>query len=105
MMQTINAAKVFCQAQIDAGGSTLPRDEDPFKDDLGYGAAITVASVKPNSPLTWEILKNVMQGLWNYLIIDGRYVEAEFDVWHGDQLRVGRGMIEAAPSFPGTATS
>ena len=55
----------------------LPLSEDPFDDDLGYGAAIFIVSVKPRDRLTWGILKGIIQGLWNFLVVDGRYMVCE----------------------------
>lgn len=52
----------------------LPRTEDPFRDDLGYGAAIFIASVKVRDRITWGILKGITQGLWNFLVEEGRYM-------------------------------
>lgn len=52
----------------------LPLTEDPFHDDLGYGAAIHVVSIKPRRRITWGILKGIVQGLWNFLVEEGRFV-------------------------------
>ena len=52
-----------------------------------------------------------MQGLWDFLVIDGHYVEAEFEITYwafGEQL-VGRGSIEASsvrpPPSPSSSSS
>lgn len=55
----------------------LPLTEDPFVDDLGYGAAITVVSTKPHHPITWLVLKGVMQGLRGFLVEEGRFMVSE----------------------------
>ena len=55
----------------------LPQSEDPFDDDLGYGAAIFIVSVKPRHRITWGILKGITQGLWNFLVEEGRYMVCE----------------------------
>lgn len=57
-----------------SGDMPLPTTEDPFEDDLGYGAAIHVVSTDPRHRLTWLILKGIMQGLYDFLIAQGRFV-------------------------------
>ena len=79
------------------GDGPLPRSEEPFHEDLGYGAVIEVVSSRPDHRLTWGILKDAMNGLWEFLVIDGRYVESEFDIYHGALDLVGRGTIREAP--------
>lgn len=95
---TINSARTYCEQQLEQGGdSQLPRNEDPFHEDLGYGAAINVVSSRPDHRLTWGILKDAMDGLWEFLVVEGRYVESEFDIYHGALDLVGRGTIREAP--------
>ena len=55
----------------------LPSTEDPFDDDLGYGAAIHVVSTNVRHRLTWGILNAVMQGLWDFLIEGRRFLVCE----------------------------
>ena len=98
MRNTVRSARRYCKAQVEAGSEgPLPWDEDPFVEDLGWGAAINVISARPDHRLTWQLLEDITQGLWNYLILDEHFLEAEFEVMHGVLGRVGRGTVEAAP--------
>ena len=69
------------------------------------GAAIDVVSARPDYRLTWVILRNAMEGLWEFLVVDGRYMECEFDIYHGALDLVGRGTIRDAPQDPNTDVS
>lgn len=101
MQDTINAAENYCNLQIQRSGDVpLPLTEDPFHDDLGYGAAIHVVSTKPRHRITWGILKGTVQGLWNFLVEESRYVEAEFHVSYAEIGFVGRGSITEAAKAP-----
>lgn len=98
MRNTINSARTYCEQQLEQeGDGPLPRSEDPFREDLGYGAAIYVVSSQPDHRLTWGILKDAMNGLWGFLVLEGRYVESEFDICHGESDLVGRGTIREVP--------
>ena len=98
MHNTINSALGYCEQQLEQeGDSPLPRSEDPFHEDLGFGAAIDVVSARPDHRMTWGILKNAMDGLREFLVEDGRYVECEFDICHSLWDLVGRGTIKEAP--------
>ena len=98
MRNTIISARDYCQQELEQGGDDpLPRRQDPFQEDLGYGVAIDVVSARPDHRLTWGILKDVMDGLWEFLIVEGRYVESEFNICHGSLNLVGRGMISGTP--------
>ena len=98
MIKTINAARDFCEQQLEEKGDCpLYPDWEPFKEDLDYGAAVTVFSSRPDRRLTWSIVKDAMEGLWTFLVIDGRFVESEFDIHHGPLGLVGRGTVEDAP--------
>ena len=96
---TIISARSYCAQHLAQKGDVpLPSSEDPFHEDLGYGAAINVVSVKPDHPLTWGILKNTMDGLWEFLIVEGRFSESTFDIVHKDWgIIVGRGTIIEVP--------
>lgn len=103
LQSTINSARTYCEQQLEHGGDRpLPRSEEPFLEDLGYGAAIDVVSARPDYRLTWGILKDAMQGLWDFLVIEGRHVECEFDIYHGVLDLVGRGTLKEAPEAPET---
>lgn len=66
----------------------LPQSEDPFDDDLGYGAAVHVVSTRPRHRLTWRILRGIMQGLWDVLVEQGRYLVCERgDLLSGPEMR------------------
>ena len=98
MRSTINSARTYCEQQLGRGGDRpLPRSEEPFHEDLGYGAAIDVVSSRPDHRLTWGILKDAMEGLWDFLVTQGRYVECDFDIYHGELDLMGRGTINEAP--------
>ena len=56
-----------------SGDVTLPQTEDPFDDNLGYGAAIYVVSTQPHHRITWAILTGIIEGLWNHLIEEDNY--------------------------------
>ena len=60
-----------------SGDVPLPRIEDPFHDDLGYGVAIHVVSTNIHHRLTWRILGGSMQGLWDILVEGNRYKVCE----------------------------
>ena len=64
----------------------LPITEDPFNDDLGYGAAIHVVSTNVRNRLTWSILKDIMQGLWNFLVDANRYLVRELETRLEDMI-------------------
>ena len=55
----------------------LPITEDPFDDDLGYGAAIHVVSTNVRYRLTWGIMMGILQGLWDILVDANRYLVSE----------------------------
>ena len=98
MIKTINGAREFCEQQLEEKGDCpLFPDWEPFKEDLGYGTAVTVFSSRPDRLLTWSIVKDAMEGLWEFLVIDGRFVESEFDIYHGRLGLVGRGTVEDVP--------
>ena len=68
----------YCELQIQHSGDVpLPATEDPFDDDLGYGAAICVVSTNVRYRLTWGILMGVLQGLWDFLVDANRYLVSE----------------------------
>ena len=97
MRNTINSARDYCEQQIEQeGDGPLPASEEPFHEDLGYGAAIDVVSSRPDYRLTWGIMKDAMNGLWEFLVVEGRSVESEFDIYHGALDLVGRGIIKEA---------
>lgn len=101
MQHTIDAARNYCDLQIEmSGDGPLPQTEQPFHDDLGYGASIYVVAVKPRRPITWVLLKGIIQGLWDVLVVGGRYKEAEFHVFYANMGSVGRGTITEAPKAP-----
>ena len=65
----------YCEMQFEHSGDILiPLSEDPFHDDMGYGAAIHVVSTNVQYRLTWGILKGVMKGLWDFLVVMDRYL-------------------------------
>lgn len=65
----------YCELQIERSGDViLPPTEDPFDDDLGYGAAIHVVSTRPKHRITWGILRGIMQGLWGFLVMQEKYL-------------------------------
>ena len=98
MRYTIGAIRQYTIRQVEAGSrGPLPWDEDPFIEDRGWGAAIRIFSAQPNQRLTWRALKEAAQGLWEFLILQGRFVEAEFNIMDGSWKIVGRGVIESAP--------
>ena len=98
MRSTINSARAYCEQHLEQGRDRpLPRSEDPFHEDLGYGAAIDIVSARPDHRLTWGMVKNAMDGLWEFLVVEGRYVESEFDICHGALDLVGRGTIREVP--------
>ncbi|KAL9065956.1 MAG: hypothetical protein Q9161_007871 [Pseudevernia consocians] len=98
MRNTVNSARTYCEQQLQhEGDGPLPISEDPFHENLGYGAAINVVSSRPDHRLTWGILKDAMNGLWGFLVLQGRYLECEFDICHGEVDLVGRGTIREAP--------
>ena len=95
---TIIGVRDYCEEQLEQGGDDpLPRSEDPFQEDLGYGAAIDVVSARPDHHLTWGILKDAMDGLWEFLVLNHRFQESEFQIYHGALSLVGRGTLQEAP--------
>ena len=100
---TLIGARFYCEGELERWGDTpLPRSHDPFREDLGYGAAIDVFSARPDHRLTWGTLKDAMDGLWEFLIVGGRYQESEFQIFHGASDLVGRGTITEAPPLTGS---
>ena len=98
MIKTIIGARDYCEEHLkEKGDGPLFPDWVPFKEDLGYGTAITVFSTRPDRRLTWSTVKDAMDGLWTFLVVDGRFVESEFDIHHGPLGLVGRGTVEDAP--------
>ena len=98
MSRTIDSGRDYCEQQLEKeGDGPLPPYEEPFTEDLGYGTAITVFSSRPDRRLTWSIVKDAMEGLWTFLVIDSRYVESEFEIYHLLLGLVGRGTIRDAP--------
>ena len=103
---TVGFALAYCEKEVAAGSTgPLPLDEDPFIENQGWGTAIEVVSARPDDRLTWEILDETMQGLWQFLIVEGHSSEVEFKVFRGKL--VGRGTVESRPigSFSTLMTS
>lgn len=70
----------YCDLQLERTGNVpLPHTEDPFIDDLGYGAAIHVVSTNITHRLTWRILTWIMEGLWGFLVEGERNVVRELE--------------------------
>ena len=98
MRKTIISARSYCEQHLEQkGDGPLPRSEDPFHEDLGYGAAITVVSVRLDHRLTWSILKETMDGLWDVLVTKSYYTESTIHIHHGTWGLVGRGTIIEVP--------
>ena len=99
MRDTIIGARDYCEQQLEKheGDKPLPQSQDPFQEDLGYGAAIDIVSTRPDHPLTWSILKDVMDGLWDFLVMEGHFLESEFHIYHAALDLVGSGTIREAP--------
>ena len=86
---TVNSACTHCDQQLgQEGDGPLPRSEDAFYEDLGCGAAINVVSSRPGHRLTSGILKDAMNGLWELLVVEGRYMESKFNIYHGRCLTI-----------------
>ena len=62
----------------------LPPDEDPFRRIL-LGAQLSVTLLPPRH-MTYGILKNVMRGLLDVLVVGEEDCEATFLVWHSHAL-------------------
>ncbi len=104
MHDSINAAREYCSQQIETGAKgVLPRSEDPFDENLGYGIAIIIVSARPDHRLTWSMLDDILRGMWIFLVVEGRYIEAMFDIVDARWDLVGRGLVE--PVTPWVATS
>ncbi len=102
LTNTVRSARRYCDYHVDAGSrGPLPWDEDPFIEDLGWGARITIMSARPAHRITWKVLLETMRGLWDYLIQGGHFMEAEFDIMNGGWGLVGRGKIESTEKLPG----
>ena len=91
---TIISAREYCERQLEREGDIpLPVSQEIFHEDLGYGAAINVVPSRPKYGITWGILKDAMDGLWEFLVEENRYVESDFDIYHGILGLVGRGTV------------
>ena len=77
------------------GDSILPRSEDPFVYDKGYGAVIVIHSAAGRH-LTWSLVEGAVVGLHNGLYMRGRYRASEFWMWDGPVRLVGSGEIGPA---------
>ena len=77
------------------GDSILPKSEDPFVYNKGYGAYIAVHSAK-GQHLTWSLLEGAVVGLHNGLYLRERYRASEFWVWDGPVRLVGVGEMGSA---------
>lgn len=95
---TIISARIYCEER--RGDDPLPTSHDHFREDLGYGAAIDIVSARPDHRLTWGMLKDTMDGLWEFLVVGGRFQESEFHIYHRALDLVGRGRITEAPVTP-----
>lgn len=51
----------------------------------------------PLRRLTWEDLKDTIQGLWDFLVRLQHNFEVRYEVWYKtqDPLLIGRGRVEA----------
>jgi hypothetical protein len=106
MHDSINAAREYCSQQIATGAKgVLPRSEDPFDENLGYGIAIIIVSARPDHRLTWSVLDDILRGMWIFLVVEGRYIEAMFDIVDARWDLVGRGLVEPVEPTPWVATS
>lgn len=102
LQNSIIASRDYCQQQMKSGAkSELPPSKDSF--DYGYGIRIIIVSVRPHHRLTWAVSESVLGGMWNYLVEDGRYMEASFDIVDTGHGILGRGEVESA--LPWLSTS
>ena len=70
----------FCSREVLRGGDRrLPRDQDPLRRIL-FGADLVGASW-PAHHMTYSILKNIMRGLLDVLVVGEEDLEATFEVW------------------------
>ena len=77
-LKSANGRASYCKLQLQRSGDVpLSISEDPFDDDLGYGAAIHIVSTNVKSRLTWGILMAVLQGLWDFLVAANSFKESD----------------------------
>ena len=97
--RTLNDAQTYCEWQIDAGSKgILPRQEDPFLVDHGWGAAVSISSANPRRRLTWLLLMEILDGLWEYLIVGKHFMETEFEIGDDESgILIGSGAVDVAP--------
>ena len=99
LQETLSNVQTYCEWQINTGHKgLLPPNEDPFTMDSGWGAAVQVSSAQPNLRLTWIRLMEILDGLWDYLILKRHFFDVEFKVVDEElKVIVGRGTVETAP--------
>ncbi|KAK3169843.1 hypothetical protein OEA41_009227 [Lepraria neglecta] len=71
----------FCSREILRGGDRrLPRDQDPFRRII-FGADLVVITSWPAHHMTYGVLKNIIRGLLDVLVVGEEDLEATFEVW------------------------
>ena len=94
---TLVGVRDFCADMIASGATgELPLSRDPFDEDYGYGVRIVISSARPDRRITWSLLRDTLEGLWDYLVIDERFREVEFDIIYSIYGLLGRGRIETS---------
>ena len=83
LQDILQSVHSFCSREILRGGDRpLPRDQGPFRRIL-FGADLVVASW-PAHHMTYGILKNIIRGLLDVLVVGEEDLEATFEVWDED---------------------
>ncbi len=87
--------RAFIQTHYQAADTPLTVSDDPYKSSPRLaGCFVGVDSYpKGNKHLTYGIVANVLQGLWDYLYKGGRWRDAVFEVQDEEWGTVGVGRV------------
>lgn len=95
---TIQLAQTIMATRIDEIGDVqLPAQSDPFQLQSAEGAFVNMYSNKvAHRHLKYSIMLAAAQGLWDVLINQHNFHEANFGIYEFGVGRVGGGIIGAA---------
>ena len=94
LQNMLHSVRRFCNLEIIRGGDRqLPPDQDPFRRTLS-GTDLVVTSYSLHH-MTYVILKNIMRGLLDVLIVGKEDYEVTFDVWD-ESIEIASGRVSMA---------
>ena len=98
ILRTQQAIREYMSGHYGIADTTLSHDDNPWKSDPAWkGCFIGVTGFPIESyKLTYQMVANVLDGLWWFLFREGRYMEAIFEVQEDGIGTVGVGKVSKA---------